>query len=71
MNYLLILKLSSARDLRLIISDFSIGSDVNKIEQYYRDATNERFCFFKVDVDQQNDDLRLSKNFNTKFYQLN
>ena len=71
MNYLLILKLSSARDLRLIISDFSIGSNVDEIEAMYKDATNERFNFFKIDVDQQNDDKRLSKNFNTKFYQLN
>ena len=69
MQYLLILKLSSARDLRLIISDFSIGSNVDEIQAIYKDATNERFNFLKIDIDQQNDNKRLSKNFKD-FYEL-
>ena len=67
-QYLMILKLSSVRDLRLILSDFGTGK-VDEMEQIYIDATKQQFDFFKIDVDQQDDNKKFSKNF-TDFYTL-
>ena len=69
MNYLIILKLSSNRDLNLIMSEFSLGLDKNELLDIYKDATKQKFNFLKIDLDQSDDGKKFSKNF-TQFYQL-
>ena len=69
MNYMIILKMSSNRDLKLIFSDFQFGSSIDKIEHIYSDATKQSLHFFKIDVDQQDLNKKFSKNF-TEFYQI-
>ena len=69
-NYLILLKLSSARDLQLVVSDFSLGLEKQEVALMYKDATKQRFDFFKVDIDQQIDNKKFSKNF-TSFYRVN
>ena len=68
-NYLILLKLSSARDLNLIMSDFSLGLDRNQLSLIYKDATKEKFSFLKIDTDNSNDDQKFSKNW-VQFYNV-
>ena len=42
------LKLSSDRDLNLILSDFGLGVDKAVLLKIYKDATREKFNFLKV-----------------------
>ena len=68
-NYLILLKLSSARDLNLIMSDFSLGMDRKELALVYKDATKEKFSFLKVDIDNEVDNRKFSKNW-TQFYEI-
>lgn len=68
-NYLFLLKLSSARDLNLILSDFSLGVDKNKLVSIYKQATKERFNFLKIDLDCANENKKFSHNW-TDFYKI-
>ena len=44
-NYVIILKLSGKRDLNLILSNYSLGIEVDQIMKMYKDATKEKFNF--------------------------
>jgi hypothetical protein len=68
-NYLILLKLSSMRDLNLILSDFSLGVDKEKLKLLYKDATKEKFNFLKIDVDNRNNNQKFSHNW-TDFYHI-
>lgn len=50
-NYLFIKKLSSERDLSLILSEISLGVSKEKLMQIYKQATSEKLDFLMVDVD--------------------
>ena len=68
-NYLILLKLSSMRDLNLILSDFSLGVDKEKLKMIYKDATKRKFDFLKVDVDNRNNNEKFSHNWKD-FYHI-
>ena len=44
-NYVITLKLSGKRDLNLILSNYSLGIEVDQIMKMYKDATKEKFNF--------------------------
>ena len=69
MTYLILLKLSSGKDLRLILGDFALGLDLNTLTEFYKDATKEPMSFLKVDVNSGDPNKKFSKNF-TGFYQV-
>ena len=69
LNYLIILKLSSVRDLNLMLSDFSLGVDRDELAMIYKDATKVKFDFLKVDIDNGDNNKKFSKNW-TDFYHL-
>lgn len=69
LNYLIILKLSSVRDLNLMLSDFSLGVDRNELAMIYKDATKKKFDFLKVDIDNPDNNKKFSRNW-TGFYTL-
>ena len=69
MNYIVLFKLTSARDLNMIIGEFSVGHDKNQLKSIYKDATKEKFNFLKIDIEEPNDNNRFSHNF-TGFYQI-
>ena len=69
MQYLILLKISSARDLKLIFSDFSFGSDREAIVRIYREATASFPNFLKIDVDQQDLQRKFTRNF-TEFFRI-
>jgi hypothetical protein len=50
-NYLVLLKIGSARDLRLILSEVAIGVTKEQLEKMYKYATQEQFQVFLIDND--------------------
>ena len=68
-NYVIILKLSGRRDLNLILSNYSLGIEVDKIMKMYKDATKEKFNFLKIDIENRDDNKKFSHNF-TGFYKI-
>ena len=66
-SLLIILKLSSDRDLNLILSDFGLGVDKAVLLKIYKDATREKFNFLKVDLNTSNINRRFCKNWNSYF----
>ena len=69
MNYIVLFKLTSARDINMIIGEFSVGHDKNQLKSIYKDATKEKFNFLKIDIEEPDDNKRFSHNF-TGFYQI-
>ena len=63
-NFLILLKLSSNRDLNAVLRDFSYDKGVRDM---YKEATRERFNFFKIDIDNPNDNKRFSHNWTDYF----
>jgi len=61
-NYLFIKKLSSERDLNLILSEISLGISKETLMKIYKMATSEKLNFLMVDVD-ANEDKRFRVNF--------
>ena len=66
-GYLMLLKLSSMRDLNLILSDFSLGVNKEQLQTVYKQATKQQFNFLKVDIDNPNNNKKFSHNW-TDFY---
>jgi hypothetical protein len=68
-NYVIILKLSGAKDMKQIIQNYSLGLDANEVVKLYKDATKEKFNFLKIAVEERDDNKRFSHNF-TGFYKI-
>lgn len=68
-NYVIILKLSGAKDMKQIIQNYSLGLNADEVVNLYKDATKEKFNFLKVSVDERDTNKRFSKNF-TGFYHI-
>lgn len=66
-GYLILLRLSSNKDLKLILSDFALGIEPDDLVEMYRVATREKFHFLKVDIDSTDMDRKFSKDF-TEFF---
>jgi Poxvirus A32 protein len=63
MNYIVLFKLSSARDLNMILSEFSVGQDKDELKHIYKDATKQKFNFLKIGVEASDDNRKFSHNF--------
>lgn len=50
-NYIILKKLSSTRDLGMILRDFSLGVDKETLIQLYKFCTKERSDFLMIDID--------------------
>jgi hypothetical protein len=61
LNYLIIKQVSSLRDLRLIMSEYSIGLDKNDIEKLYKHCTNDKSKFLMIDM--ENKQYRFRRGF--------
>jgi hypothetical protein len=68
-NYVIILKLSGAKDMKQIIQNYSLGLDANEVVKLYKDATKELFHFMKISVEERDENKRFSHNF-TGFYKI-
>ena len=68
-NYVVILKMSGAKDMKSIIQNYSLGLDADDVVKLYKDSTKERFHFLKIDCDCRDENKRFSKDF-TGFYKI-
>lgn len=66
-GYLILLRLSSNKDLKLIVSDFALGCEPDDLVEMYRVATKEKFHFLKVDIDSTDMSKKFSRDF-TEFF---
>jgi hypothetical protein len=69
-NYVIILKLSGAKDMKQIISNYSLGLNTDEVVKLFKNATKNKFDFLKIAVDERDDNRRFSHNF-TDFYKIN
>lgn len=68
-SHLILLKLSSNRDLNLILSDYSLGVDKQELAMIYKDATKVKFDFLKISIDEPDNNKKFSHNW-TDFYKI-
>ena len=68
MNYLLLFKMSSQKDINLILGEFG-GKDPEEIRKIYKDATKEKLNFLKINTSNANMNIKFSKNW-TNFYEV-
>jgi hypothetical protein len=68
-NYVIILKLSGSKDLKAIITNYSLGLDANEIVKICKDATKDKLNFFKIDLETRFANRTYSHNF-TGFYKI-
>ena len=67
-NYVIILKLSGAKDLKAIIQNYSLGLDADEIVKLYKIATRNKYEFLKIDVETRDENKRYSHNFTSFFH---
>jgi len=69
LDYLILLKVSSKKDLKLVLSDFALGIEPEELVDLHRDATREQFSFLKIDVNNSDPNKKFSRLFNL-FYEI-
>lgn len=70
MTYLILLKVSSGKDLRLIMGDFALGLELDELQDIYKDATKIKMKdFMKIDVNSGEANKKFSKNWKD-FYEV-
>jgi hypothetical protein len=50
--------LSGAKDLKAIITNYSFGLDANEIVKLCKEATRDKFNFFKVSLEERDDNKK-------------
>lgn len=60
-NYMMLKKLSSTRDLNMILNDFALGVDKKALGKLYKAATADMLSFLMIDVN--NEDMKFRKGF--------
>lgn len=64
-NYMVILKLSGNRELKMILSEFGLGVDKDTLLAIYKEATREKFQPLIVDLESGEDDKKFRSGFLT------
>lgn len=67
LTHLLLLRLSSVRDLNIVLSDYVLGVSKPQLVEMYRAATAEQFCCLKVDINATNPNDKFGRNFTDQF----
>lgn len=68
-SYLILLTLSSDRNLNMIMNEYSMGIDKEILIKIFKNAVKERLCCFKINIANPNLNEKFSRNF-TDFYRL-
>lgn len=63
-NYLILKKISSNRDLSMILTDYSLGVSKEELYKVYKYATKEMFSFLLVDLEADENE-KFRKNWNS------
>ena len=69
-THLILFKLSSSRDMNMILSECSLGVDKKELAGIYKDATKKKFSFLKCDCLTADENKKFSHNF-TDYYHIN
>lgn len=69
LTYIFLLKLSSKKDLKLVLSDYTLGIEANDLVELHKDATSERFQFLFIDINATDEDAKFSKGW-CNFYKI-
>ena len=69
LTYILLLKLSSKKDLKLVLSDYTLGIEPDELVALHRDATAQRMQFLFIDINATDEDEKFSKGWNN-FYKI-
>jgi ABC-type oligopeptide transport system ATPase subunit len=67
LNYLIMLKVSSGKDLKMILSDYSLGITPDELVEIHTEATKEPLSFLKIDINTPNKDKKFSQGFKDFF----
>lgn len=67
LSYVIILKLSSDRDLKLLLTDYSLGATKEQILEMYNISTKEKFNFMKISLQESNPNKKFSMNWTQYF----
>ena len=68
-SILMLLKLSSMRDLNMVMADYNLGLHKDEMKSIYKDATKNSGDFLKIDVNTPENNKRYSRNW-TEFYRV-
>ena len=68
-SVLMLLKLSSMRDLNMVMADYNLGLSKDEVKAIYKDATQTAGDFLKIDVNTADNNKRYSRNW-TEFYRV-
>jgi len=68
-THLIIFKLSSTRDMQMIMKESSLGVDKETLEKIYKDATKTKFNFLKINLETPDENIKFSHNF-IDFYHI-
>lgn len=64
LTHLILLKLSSVRDLNIIMTDYTLGIEKEELKQLYQDATSNKFHFLLIDINSTDENRKFSYCFN-------
>lgn len=64
LTHLMLLKLSSVRDLNIIMTDYTLGIEKEELKQLYQDATSNKFHFLFIDINSTDENKKFSYCFN-------
>lgn len=62
-TYIILLKLSSVRDLKMVIGDFTLGVTADELKDIYREATSAPMQALKIDVLSTDKNRKFARNF--------
>ena len=68
-SILMLLKLSSMRDLNMVMADYNLGLTKEEVKSIYKDATQRSGDFLKIDPNTADNNKRYSRNW-TDFYRV-
>lgn len=67
MTYLMLLKLSCDRDLKMVLADFGLGVTKDQLIDMYQIATEEKMDCLKIDIECTDPSKKFSRNFKDFF----
>ena len=67
LTYIILIRLSSDKDLKLVLSDYSLGLEPDVLLRLFKQATKEQFDFFKLDIDSSDINRKYSHNWDNYF----
>lgn len=68
LSYVLLLKVNSTADLRMVLRDYALGVDLTQLQMIYNIATAQPMNFLKIDVASAEPTGKFERNFTDSFY---